>query len=177
MLSHKKTLNSGIRQQKGLRFPHLSLLLPQFSALNFSAHLMGAVCPWETSLSSQRLWITKQSGLACFTVRWVSPGQMAHNHISVCFSKIFLRKGSGVCEESYCSGVYKIYCSLYAMSVFFCTAHVDILQCIFKSLVHMQNFCIHLYTPQIAPYGTGWSRYLSKKKLAPLQKQKTIRPK
>lgn len=81
-----------VRQQEGLRFPHLSLLLPQFSALNFSAHLMGAVCSWETCLSSQRLWIMKQSGLASFTVRWVSPGQMAHNHISVCFSKIFSEK-------------------------------------------------------------------------------------
>lgn len=159
MLLHKKTqkkrLNSGIRQQEGLRFPHLSLLLPQFSALNFSAHLMGAVCPWETSLSSQRLWIMKQSGLACFTVRWVSPGQMAHNHISVCFSKIFSEKG--FCEESYCSGVYKIYCSLYMSAFFFFAQHTLIYCCFtsnvyFKSLVHMQNFCICLYTPQIEPH-------------------------
>lgn len=132
-----------VSRQEGLRFPHLSLLLPRFSALNFSAHLMSAVCPSEIALSSQRLWIVKPSGLACSTVRWVSPGQTAHNHISVCFFKIFSERVWSLWGKLLFRSLEDILC--YCI----CTANTDKLlfhrQCIFKSLVHMLNLLLVYY--------------------------------
>lgn len=89
--SPKKGLTR-VNQQERIRFPHLSLPLPRFSTLNFSARLMSTAWLCEMSLSSvimcHRPNQSTLTRLHMYALILVLRLLMDHEHICVCLSMI-----------------------------------------------------------------------------------------
>lgn len=111
-------------------------------------------------------WIMKPPGLACSTVRWVPLGKWPIA-ISLFVSLKVSPKCSGVCEESYCSAAWKIYCILFLHSE-------RLIYCCPKGNVYLWLICwifVYIFCTTKLKIYTTTNKYILKKTHTEIKKK------